>query len=492
MVLLALSFWACYGYSVFSLRLRLKKRMVVMKFGGTSVEDAAAMRNVIEIVRREWQASRQFGEGAPLVVTSACAGITNKLFALAELAASGKRTEAQDLLRSIKAHHDTLIYELLSSNTQALHRRLNELFDELSSIIKALDVIGELTPRLLDTIASNGELFSSLILADAMNESGIPTVWADARLILITDDNFGKAQPIQSLVDERAQAQLRPLLQSGRVVVTQGYIGSTVSGKTTTLGRGGSDYSASIFGAALGCKSIQIWTDVDGVMTSDPRIVPEAKRLKIMSFREAAELAYFGAKVLHPSTIRPAVQNNIPVYVLNSKRPHLEGTLITSSIKSFDGMVKSIAHKTGQVIINLTSTQMLDAYGFLYKVARIFADAQTPIDMISTSEVSISLTIGDTTRLAQLEKELSEIAEVDIERNVAIICVVGDNLRASPGVAGRIFSTLATAGINVKMISQGASEINIGFVVAESDAAKAVQALHREFFSKVSENAIFA
>jgi aspartate kinase len=466
--------------------------MVVMKFGGTSVEDAAAMRNVIEIIRREWQASQRSHEEAPLVVTSACAGITNKLFSLAELAALGKRAAAQDTLHAIRAHHQQLISELLSGNTQSLLDRLTELFDELSSIVKALDVIGELTPRLLDTIASNGELFSSLILAQALNEAGIPTTWTDARLLLITDDNFGKAQPIQSLVEAHVQAQLLPLLQSGRVVVTQGYIGSTANGKTTTLGRGGSDYSASIFGAALGCKSIQIWTDVDGVMTSDPRIVPAAKRLKVMTFREAAELAYFGAKVLHPSTIRPAVQKNIPVYVLNSKRPHIEGTLITSSIKSFDGMVKSIAHKKGQVIINLTSTQMLDAYGFLYKVARIFADAQTPIDMISTSEVSISLTIGDTTRLAQLEKELADIAEVDIERDVAIICVVGDNLRASPGIAGRIFSTLAAAGINIKMISQGASEINIGFVVAESDAAKAVQALHHEFFSEVRENAIFA
>ncbi|MFN3427533.1 MAG: lysine-sensitive aspartokinase 3 [Candidatus Thermochlorobacter sp.] len=466
--------------------------MVVMKFGGTSVEDAAAMKNVIEIVRREWQASQSAGNGAPLVVSSACAGITNKLFALGELAASGKRAEARETLKTIKAHHQKLMNELLSDNAPALSEQIAELFEELSSIVKALHVIGELTPRLLDTIASNGELLSSLILAQAMNEAGIPTEWRDARQILITDNTFGKAQPLQALIEERVRIHLLPSLKAGKVIVTQGYIGSTQQGQTTTLGRGGSDYSASIFGAALRAESIQIWTDVDGVMTSDPRLVPEAKRLKVMTFREAAELAYFGAKVLHPSTIRPAVQQNIPVYVLNSKRPHIEGTLITSSIESFDGMVKSIAHKKGQVIINLTSTQMLDAFGFLYKVARIFAEAETPIDMISTSEVSISLTIGDTTRLAHLEKQLSEIAEVDIERNVAIICVVGDNLRAAPGVAGRIFSTLAKAGINIKMISQGASEINIGFVVSEQDAPKAVQALHREFFSEVRENAIFA
>lgn len=466
--------------------------MVVMKFGGTSVEDAAAMKNVIEIVRREWQVSQRAGNGAPLVVTSACAGITNKLFALGELAASGKRAEAKDTLKAIKTHHQKLMSELLSGNAPSLGERVGELFDDLSSIVKALDVIGEITPRLLDTIASNGELLSSLILAEAMREAGLPAEWADARQTLCTDNNFGKAQPLQPQTEERAQAQLLPLLRSGKVVVTQGYIGATLQGQTTTLGRGGSDYSASIFGAALRAESIQIWTDVDGVMTSDPRLVPEAKRLKVMTFREAAELAYFGAKVLHPSTIRPAVQQNIPVYVLNSKRPHIEGTLITSSIQSFDGMVKSIAHKKGQVIINLTSTQMLDAFGFLYKVARIFAEAETPIDMISTSEVSISLTIGDTTRLARIERELSEIAEVDIERNVAIVCVVGDNLRAAPGIAGRIFSTLAASGINIKMISQGASEINIGFVVAEQDAPKAVQALHHEFFSEARENAIFA
>ncbi|MCS7013936.1 MAG: lysine-sensitive aspartokinase 3 [Chloroherpetonaceae bacterium] len=466
--------------------------MVVMKFGGTSVENAAAMRNVVEIVRREHLLSQQSGKAAPLVVTSACAGITNQLFALGQLAASGKKTESREALKAIKAHHQQVIADLLSGDTALLQAQLSELFEELSSIIRALTVIGELTPRLMDSIAANGELFSSLILAQAMQEAGLPAAWLDAREVLITDDHFGKAQPLDDEVRARAQTKVLPLLQAGKVVVTQGYIGATLVGQTTTLGRGGSDYSASIFGAALDAESIQIWTDVDGVMTCDPRLVPNAKRLKVMTFREAAELAYFGAKVLHPSTIRPAVQKNIPVYVLNSKRPHIEGTLITQSIQSFDGMVKSIAHKTGQVIINLTSTQMLDTYGFLYKVARVFADAQTPIDMISTSEVSISLTIGDTTNLERIIKELETIAEVEVERDVAIICVVGDNLRAAPGVAGRIFSTLAEAGINIKMISQGASEINIGFVVAEQDAPAAVRALHREFFSEVKENAIFA
>jgi aspartate kinase len=466
--------------------------MVVMKFGGTSVEDAAAMRNVVEIVRKEATSARQRGDAAPMVITSACAGITNKLITLAETAAQGKRSEAKDILKAIKSHHQKIVAELIQSDTKPLNEQLSELFDDLSNFIKALDVFGELTPRLLDSVASNGELFSSLILAQALNDAEVRTVWIDAREALITDDSFGKAQPLWDIVEKNAQDKILPHLHAGTVVLSQGYIGATMSGKTTTLGRGGSDYSAAIFGAALGASAIQIWTDVDGVLTTDPRLVPEARRLKVMTFREAAELAYFGAKVLHPSTIRPAVKQNIPVYVLNSKRPHIEGTLITNAVQSFEGMMKSIAHKKGQVIVNLTSTQMLDAYGFLYKVSKVFADYQTPIDMISTSEVSISLTIGDATHLDKIVAELESIAEVEIERNIAIVCVVGDNLRAAPGIAARIFSALAQQRINIKMISQGASEINIGFAVDEKDAQTAVKALHQEFFSEALSSTIFA
>ncbi len=461
--------------------------MLVMKFGGTSVEDAAAMQNVIGIVRA--QQTRYQSNPAPMVIVSACAGITNKLIKLAELAATNQRQEALGLLGEISAHHLKIVATLLKSNAKA-KEFIEKLTHDLAMLINATDIFGDLSPRVIDAFAAHGELFSSFILAEAMNEQGVRTEWKDARTFLITNDHFGKAEPLWSVAEAKLKEQVLPLLKEGVVVLSQGYIGATASGKTTTLGRGGSDYSAAIFGAMLDAHAIQIWTDVDGVLTADPRLVPQARRLKVMTFNEAAELAYSGAKVLHPSTIRPAVAKNIPVYVLNSKRPDGEGTLITNTVDSFEGMVKSIAHKKGQTIINLTTTQMLGTFGFLRQVAQVFEKYETAIDMISTSEVSISLTIGDKTHLNKIVAELEQIAEVEIEKNVATISVVGDSIRRSPGIAARVFQAISE--INVKMISQGASEINIGFAVDEADMEKAVKLLHNEFFAEVKEGAIFA
>ncbi len=463
--------------------------MLVMKFGGTSVADAVAMRNVISIVRAQLEQARRQTRPAPMVVVSACAGITDKLITLAELSASGQCTEAYQILDEIRTHHLKVATTLISNNAKAV-QFIETLTQTLHMLIHAADVFGELSPRVIDAFASHGELLSSFILAEAMNEQGIQTEWKDARTLLITDEHFGKAEPLWDISEAKLNAEVLPLLNEGTVVLSQGYIGATPSGKATTLGRGGSDYSAAIFGAMLNASAIQIWTDVDGVLTADPRLVPNARRLKVLTFNEAAELAYSGAKVLHPSTIRPAVAKNIPVYVLNSKRPDCEGTLITNTVASFEGLVKSIAHKKGQTIINLTTTQMLGTFGFLRKVAEVFEKYQTAIDMISTSEVSISLTIGDQTNLTKIVEELERIAEVEIERGIATISVVGDSIRRSPGIAARVFQ--AISDINVKMISQGASEINIGFAVDESDLAKAVRLLHQAFFSEVKEDAIFA
>jgi aspartate kinase len=463
--------------------------MLVMKFGGTSVEDAVAMQNVIGVVRTQLEQARRQNHPAPMVVVSACAGITNKLIKLAELAVGSKRDEALTLLSEISAHHLNVATTLLKNRAKAV-QFIEKLTQDLQMLINAADVFGELSPRVIDAFASHGELFSSFILAEAMNEQGIKTAWKDARTLLITNENFGKAEPLWSISEKKLKEEVAPLLNEGKVVLSQGYIGATQSGKTTTLGRGGSDYSAAIFGAMLNATAIQIWTDVDGVLTADPRLVPDARRLKVMTFNEAAELAYSGAKVLHPSTIRPAVAKNIPVYVLNSKRPDCEGTLITNTVDSFEGMVKSIAHKKGQTIINLTTTQMLGTFGFLRKVAEVFEKYETAIDMISTSEVSVSLTIGDKTNLTKIVEELERIAEVEIEKNIATISVVGDSIRRSPGIAARVFQ--AISDINVKMISQGASEINIGFAVDESDMERAVRLLHEAFFAEVKEGAIFA
>lgn len=461
--------------------------MLVMKFGGTSVEDALAMQNVIDIVRTQQANLRS--RPAPMVIVSACAGITNKLIKLAELSVTNQCDDALRLLGEISAHHLKIVKTLLKNDAKAKHF-IEKLTHDLETLIHAADVFGDLSPRVIDAFAAHGELFSSFILAEAMNEQGVRTEWKDARAFLITDDRFGKAEPLWSISEEKLKEEVLALLNEGVVVLSQGYIGATASGKTTTLGRGGSDYSAAIFGAMLGADAIQIWTDVDGVLTADPRLVPDARRLKVMTFNEAAELAYSGAKVLHPSTIRPAVAKNIPVYVLNSKRPLGEGTLITNAVDSFEGMVKSIAHKKGQTIINLTTTQMLGTFGFLRQVAQVFEKYETAIDMISTSEVSISLTIGDKSNLNKIVAELERIAEVEIEKNIATVSVVGDSIRRSPGIASRVFQ--AIRDVNVKMISQGASEINIGFAIDESDMEKAVRLLHDAFFAEVKEGAIFA
>jgi len=265
--------------------------MHVMKFGGTSVEDAVAMQNVIGVVRTQLEQARRQNHPAPMVVVSACAGITNKLIKLAELAVGSKRDEVLTLLSEISAHHLNVATTLLKNRAKAV-QFIEKLTQDLQMLINAADVFGELSPRVIDAFASHGELFSSFILAEAMNEQGIKTAWKDARTLLITNENFGKAEPLWSISEKKLKEEVAPLLNEGKVVLSQGYIGATQSGKTTTLGRGGSDYSAAIFGAMLDATAIQIWTDVDGVLTADPRLVPDARRLKVMTFNEAAELAY--------------------------------------------------------------------------------------------------------------------------------------------------------------------------------------------------------
>ncbi len=465
--------------------------MAVMKFGGTSVENAEAMQNVINIIKNELK------HKTPLVVLSACAGMTNKLEKIAEAAADNCSDEALHMADEISRHHLTIVETLLKNeDTQAeLKTLVNDYIDDLKTLINGVDIVGELTARSMDVFYSYGEMLSTQLLAAGLKEQGVKTFWLDARDVLITDDNFGKAQPLWDLTLQRLQGMVLPEINSGNVVVTQGFIGSNRAGKTTTLGRGGSDYSASIFGALLQRTKIQIWTDVDGVLTCDPRLVPEAKRLKVITFNEAAELAYFGAKVLHPATIHPAVTENVPVYVKNSKRPEIEGTLITNDPEllkgvSYDGLVKSIAYKTNQSIVSIKSSQMLGTFGFLADVFNIFAKHKTPVDMISTSEISLSLTINKTKHLQQIIHDLEHKAEVDVEHNAAIVCVVGDKLRSSPGVSGRIFSALKD--VNIRMISQGASEINVGFVVSEKDLKQALNALHDAFFSGHYNEKIFA
>ena len=328
-----------------------------------------------------------------------------------------------------------------------------------------------------------GERLSSVIVVAALEAKGVSAALVDSREFIVTDEHFNSAAPLMRETALKAESALRPAIDSGRVPVAQGFIGATADGFTTTLGRGGSDYSAAIIGAALGAEAIEIWTDVDGLMTADPRVVPEAKRIRMVSFGEAAELSYFGAKVLHPSTVLPAVERRIPVYIFNTHNPASEGTIIVAEPRPSANLIKSIAFKRGVTIVNITSTRMLMAHGFLRTIFEVFDKHETSVDVVTTSEVSVSITLDNADRIDAIKRDFQGIGEVSIERHKAIVCVVGNDLKFTPGVAARVFGAVASS--NVNMISQGASEINLTFVIDESEVERVVRLLHDEFFSEV-------
>ncbi|MGH7601218.1 MAG: lysine-sensitive aspartokinase 3 [bacterium] len=459
--------------------------MIVMKFGGTSVQDAAAIRNAANIILRARN---------PLVVVSAGAGVTNALLDIAQKSAQGNVQEAIPAIAALRARHgaiaETLTLQAHGSNNALLQvkDKINQDCDELEKLVQSLAVLKELTPRALDYFAAFGELWSSLSLSHELLQRGVVVNWVDARKVLITGNEFTRAVPLFDRTNAKVKEILLPLLRQGTIVVTQGFIGATEDGITTTIGRGGSDYSAAIFGAALEVEEIQIWTDVDGVLSADPSILPEARRIKLMTFNEAAELAYFGAKVLHPSTILPAVHKNIPVRVLNSNRPQGDGTLITNTASAFSPcIVKSIAYKERITIITVQSTRMLMANGFLARLFEVFAKHQKSIDVIATSEVGVSLTIDNADHLESILAELRQFAEVRVEPNKAVVCVVGEGMKPTRGIVARVFTALDRAGVNVELISHGGSEINLTFVISEAQIAATVKCLHGEFFANVSQ-----
>jgi aspartate kinase len=455
--------------------------MIVMKFGGTSVGDARAMQRVIDIVKKEQHRS-------PVVVLSAISGATNALLKAAHFAQRGELEEAVQVLNQLLEWHVTIAENLIDHRptVQQLIFSFKRRIEELRNLCSGIAILGELTNRSLDVIASTGEQLSSSIISEAFRAQGVPVELVDARTFMITDEQYTSAVPQFDQINDRVQKKIDPILKSGTIVVTQGFVGATATGKTTTLGRGGSDYSAAIIGAALDAEEIQIWTDVDGILTTDPRIVPNAQKLSVVSFREAAELAYFGAKVLHPSTISPAVQKNIPVIVLNSMRPESTGTHIISDPPKADIPVKSIAFKRGITIVKVQSMRMLMAYGFLESIFSVFNKYETAVDLVSTSEVAVSLTIDNNLRLPEIVEALSQFAEVSTLANKAIICTVGDQMQGTAGVANRIFRALAD--INILMITQGASDINMSFVVEDADVTAAVQRLHKELFDSTKTN----
>jgi aspartate kinase len=445
-----------------------------MKFGGTSVEDPTAIRRTASIVAGRVALGKQ-----PVVVVSAMAKVTDQLLRAAETAVQGDRAGALAISSRLRAQHRDTAAALVK-NSAVLVDMIDKKFDSLDEILRGLAAILELTPRISDLIVSHGELLSSRIVAAAFQEQGIDAAHADARQIIITDSQFQKAIPQDALIERRAQDKLLPLLAQEQVPVMGGFIAANEAGITTTLGRGGSDFTAALIGGALQAETIEIWTDVDGIMSADPRVCPDALRVKIISFEEAAELAYFGAKVLHPATILPAVKKNIPVLVLNSRNASCEGTRITSLAPHCKSPFKSISVKKKLSIIDVVASRMLMTHGYMKAIFDIFDKHQCPVDMVCTSEVSVSLTVDSNEKLPAVAADLGRLADVKYEGKKALLCLVGDDIRGHSGIAAQVFT--AIRNINVRMISQGASEINMSFMIEEDQADEAVRSLHAAFF----------
>ncbi len=448
--------------------------LVVMKFGGTSVEDPAAIRRTAAIVAGRVAMGKQ-----PVVVVSALAKVTDQLLRAASSAAQGDRTGALAISSRLRSRHRDTAAALVK-NPAELVNHIDQKFDSLDEILRGLAAILELTPRISDLIVSYGERISSRIVAAAFCESGMDAMHVDARDVVITDSQYQKAVPQDAIVEKRAAEKLLPLVNQHKVPVMGGFIASNEEGITTTLGRGGSDFTGALIGGALNADAIEIWTDVDGIMTCDPRVCPDALRVKVISFEEAAELAYFGAKVLHPATILPAVKKNIPVLVLNSRNPSNEGTRIISLAPHCRSPFKSIAVKKKLSIIDVVASRMLMTHGYLKEIFTIFDKHKCPVDMVSTSEVSVSLTVDSNDKLPAIAADLSQLADVKYEGKKALICMVGEDIRGQNGIAAQVFN--AIRHINVRMISQGASEINMSFMIDEDDADEAVRSLHAAFF----------
>jgi aspartate kinase len=450
-----------------------------MKFGGSSVADADAIQRVASIVER--QQAQRAGAPSPVVVVSALGGVTDRLIEAARLAEDGDGARATALLHALLERHVAVASALTDGDARVqLVAKLREEFDELTGLVHALAVLHEVSPRSLDAVLAAGEVLSSRIVAVALSGQNIPAVWIDARTVVVTDVEHTAALPDMAATRERVSRLLAPVAEKGEVAVLGGFIGATPNGVTTTLGRGGSDYSAAIVGACLEVDEIQIWTDVDGMLTADPRIVPEPAVVPRLSFAEASELAYFGAKVLHPSTILPAVSNNIPVRIVNSRRPDNPGTLITADARQAGGGLTAIACKRDVTVVDITSTRMLMAHGFLRRVFEVFERFKTAVDVVTTSEVSVSVTVDDVRRLEAIVENLEHFAQVGIEPQMAIVCIVGENLRSDPMLFSR--SVTALDRIPLRLVSQAASRRNITFVLRDNDVPAAMRRLHEEFF----------
>ena len=446
---------------------------VVMKFGGTSIGDADAIRRMRRIVE---------GERRPkLVVVSALSGVTDQLFALATTAGRAEADTAAAEVEALRHRHHELTAQIVGPSVRArVVDEIDATCDELASLIHAVGVLRELTPRSVDAIVAFGERLSSRLVAGALASTAAGSTWIDATDVLVTDATHGRALPQIDATAGRLRSIAIPALDVGAVGVVGGYVGATADRVTTTLGRGGSDYSAAVFAVALDAVELQIWTDVDGMLTADPRIVSTARLVPQLSYAEASELAYFGARVLHPESIQPAIGRDLAVRILNARRPEGAGTTITATPLARSGSVTALACKRGVTVIEITSARMLMAHGFLKRLFDVFDRFGTAVDVVTTSEVNVSVTIDDAGRLEALAAELSTFASVATEPDMALLCVVGDRLHDDPTMLGAVVGALA--GIHCRMVSQSANRRNITLVIAELDLADAMRRLHDHFF----------
>lgn len=445
-----------------------------MKFGGTSVGDVAAFERVVGVVTSQL-------ERKPVVVVSAMTKVTDALLAAFDIAKKGDFAAAYASLEPhFERHAEVSKHYLSDVKPNAFNGELELARGELSDLLMRV-TRRSLPPQLLkDAIAAYGEQLSSRLLAEVLQARGVSSRQVDSRRLIVTDDEFGAAQPLVEETNELVRLELGPLVDGGEVPVMGGFIAANRGGETTTLGRGGSDYTAALVAAALDASELQIWTDVTGVMTCDPRICSDARTVPVLSYEEAAELAYFGAKVLHPKTIKPAVDSGITVRVCSTFQPAETGTMVLAEAAEAPKKIKSIAHKTKVTIVRITSARKLGSYGFMSKLFQVFEQFRTVIDVISTSEVSVALTLDNTADLDKVVTELERLGDVEIDPGYAVICVVGAGLRDSTGLAARIFSTIDD--VNVSLISHGASSVNLTFAVKEDLVAGVIRRLHKEFF----------
>lgn len=445
-----------------------------MKFGGTSVGDVAAFERVFHIVSTQL-------DRHPVVVVSAMTKVTDALLAAFD---SAKRGDFAEAIASLEPHferHVAVSRHYISADVpNAFNGELDFARGELSDLLMRVTRRSLPLSMLKDAIVSYGEQLSSRLLAEVMKAKGIAARQVDSRRLIVTDDEYGAAQPIWDETEQLVQLELEPLIAAGEVPIMGGFIAASRGGETTTLGRGGSDYSAALVAAALKASELQIWTDVTGVMTCDPRICCEARTIPVLSYEEAAELAYFGAKVLHPKTIKPAVDNGIPVRVCNTFEPAAVGTMVLGDSGETPNKIKSIAYKKNITVLRITSARMLGSFGFMSALFQIFERYRTVIDVVTTSEVSVALTLDNAASLEQIVAELQRLGDVEVEPGYAVICVVGEGLRDGTGLASKVFSTISD--VNVSLISHGASSVNLTFVIKEEFVSDVIKRLHQELF----------